>query len=336
LLVLALGCGLAAAFMTQRILAKRNDAPPEIENVPVVVARKLVPAEKFILDPNEWFEVQEKPANLVPSGAIRELKNVSAIKTIRLIPAGDFVKTDDIQTGASIGLPSKVPAGMRAVPIPVDPRMIANGLIQPDMRLDVIHTYKRTDNKAASRTILQNMLVLAVDNQLGRKPDGQEAVIGQTVTLAVWPKEAQVLNLAQQNGTISFSVRSLVQEDLKDIVESRIDDTISVRGDREPKPETTPEVKPEPKVVTVAVDPKPEPKVVTVAVEPKPVDPPPAPEVKPEAKFHTLVIVRGDGEATAHQYPIDDKSGKYGIDVKKTTLEEPRKPEAKPEPKGDK
>src|SRR5205807_7826296 len=122
-------------------------------------------------------------------------------------------------------LEGKIPPGMRAVPIPVDPRKLAGGLVRPEMKVDVIHTYRKKDGNTASKTILQNMLVLAVDNQMARKPDGQEMIVGQTVTLAAKLEDVQLLKLGEGTGELNFSVRPFGDETTAAVTETVLGST---------------------------------------------------------------------------------------------------------------
>ena len=53
------------------------------------------------------------------------------------------------------------------------------------------------------------MRVLAVDQALGEK-DGQKVVIGKTATIELDPHQAETLALARQTGTLSLTLRSLL------------------------------------------------------------------------------------------------------------------------------
>jgi len=59
-----------------------------------------------------------------------------------------------------------------------------------------------------SETILVNIRILAIDQTLGEK-DGQKVVIGKTTTLELTPRQAEMLALSRQVGTLSLALRSL-------------------------------------------------------------------------------------------------------------------------------
>jgi pilus assembly protein CpaB len=51
--------------------------------------------------------------------------------------------------------------------------------------------------------------VLAIDQTIGEK-DGQKVVVGRTATLELLPRQAEILALARQMGTLSLALRALV------------------------------------------------------------------------------------------------------------------------------
>jgi len=105
--------------------------------------------------------------------------------------------------------------GMRAVSTEISPETGAGGFILPNDRVDVILSRRDREAEKAgatethtSDTILSNIRVLAIDQTLGEK-DGQRVVIGKTTTLELTPRQAELLALSRQLGTLSLALRSL-------------------------------------------------------------------------------------------------------------------------------
>ena len=71
-----------------------------------------------------------------------------------------------------------------------------------------------------SEIILSNIRVLAID-QAPKEKDGQNAVVGKTVTLELKPEQAETLARARQTGTLSLALRSIAEVNM---VENRADD----------------------------------------------------------------------------------------------------------------
>jgi pilus assembly protein CpaB len=127
-----------------------------------------------------------------------------------------------------------LPTGMRAVSTEISPETGAGGFILPNDRVDVILSKREKNPDRAgpseiinSEIILSNVRVLAID-QAPKEKDGQNAVVGKTVTLELKPEQAETLARSRQTGTLSLALRSIA--DLN-VVETRSDDKASRRGD---------------------------------------------------------------------------------------------------------
>ena len=59
-----------------------------------------------------------------------------------------------------------------------------------------------------SEIVLSNVRVLAID-QAPKEKDGQNAVVGRTVTLELKPEQAETLARSRQTGTLSLALRSI-------------------------------------------------------------------------------------------------------------------------------
>ena len=76
-----------------------------------------------------------------------------------------------------------------------------------------------------SEIILANVRVLAID-QAPKEKDGQNAVIGKTVTLELNPAQTQTLSAARQSGTLSLALRSIADVKISEIT---LDDSAQKR-----------------------------------------------------------------------------------------------------------
>ena len=88
--------------------------------------------------------------------------------------------------------------------------------LHPAQRPGRRHSLKREKNAGRpdgvdvvnSEIILSNVRVLAID-QAPKEKDGQNAVVGKTVTLELKPEQAETLARARQTGTLSLALRSI-------------------------------------------------------------------------------------------------------------------------------
>jgi pilus assembly protein CpaB len=122
---------------------------------------------------------------------------------------------------------------MRAISTEISPETGAGGFILPNDRVDVILSKREKNPDRAgpdtvnSEIILTNVRVLAID-QAPKEKDGQNAVVGKTVTLELKPEQAETLARSRQSGTLALALRSIA--DLN-AVETKPDDQAPKRGD---------------------------------------------------------------------------------------------------------
>ncbi|HJZ19699.1 MAG TPA: Flp pilus assembly protein CpaB, partial [Bradyrhizobium sp.] len=130
-----------------------------------------------------------------------------------------------------------LPAGMRAVSTEISAETGAGGFILPNDRVDLILSRheKNPDARAgstdlvSSETVLSNIRVLAID-QAPKEKDGQNTVVGKTVTLELKPEQSETLARARQTGTLSLALRSIADLHAPDTIEhaARRGDSINV------------------------------------------------------------------------------------------------------------
>ncbi|MNC40880.1 hypothetical protein D3C75_896210 [compost metagenome] len=105
-------------------------------------------------------------------------------------------------------LASLIAPDKRAISVRVDDVVGVGGFLLPGNRVDVLAT-KRSDgssNDSESRTILQDLRVLAVDQTAGT--DKTQPVVVRAVTLEMSAKEAEVLVKAQSEGKLQLALRN--------------------------------------------------------------------------------------------------------------------------------
>lgn len=103
--------------------------------------------------------------------------------------------------------------GMRAMAVPVKVEAAAGGFVLPGDRVDVIVSFEEKardedgDDRMVSRTVLQNIRVLAIDQTTEPAAEAQ-AVVGATATLEVHARDSESLALAAARGALSLALRS--------------------------------------------------------------------------------------------------------------------------------
>src|SRR5436853_5367611 len=227
-LTIAVGAGGVAAWLASGSDPQVAPVQPtvQIETVDVLVAKNDIGLGQTVTAADvQW---QNWPAATASNNFIRRNERPEAINdvvgSIARAPfiAGEPVREPKlVKPNGSGFMAAMLPTGMRAVSTEISPETGAGGFILPNDRVDVILS-KREKNPAGtvdivtSEIILTNVRVLAID-QAPKEKDGQNAVVGKTVTLELKPEQTETLARARQAGTLSLALRSIA--DLNKTVE---------------------------------------------------------------------------------------------------------------------
>jgi pilus assembly protein CpaB len=242
-LTIAVGAGGIAAYLAS---GSDNNKPVAVEpvaqlqTVDVLVAKSDIGLGQAVKP--EDMQWQTWPAATASSTFIRRGERPDAtnqlVGSIARAPfiTGEPIREQKLVKADGSGFMAAIlPTGMRAVSTEISPETGAGGFILPNDRVDVILSKheKNPDNRAGvsdivnSEIILTNIRVLAID-QAPKEKDGQNAVVGKTVTLELKPEQTEALARARQSGTLSLALRSIADVN---IVESNADDQTRKRGD---------------------------------------------------------------------------------------------------------
>lgn len=150
---------------------------------------------------------------------------IGAIAKRRILNGEPIGLESIIQPGDKSIVAAILPPGMRAISIPISTESAAAGFIAPGDHVDVLlasnvrSAVGDSDNKKedviinwSTETILHDVAVLAIDQQLSKTKDDGPAIIGKTATLEVSPADAERLLAAQQLGSLSLVLRSMVAD----------------------------------------------------------------------------------------------------------------------------
>jgi pilus assembly protein CpaB len=238
-LTIAVGAGGVAAYLASG--SDEGSAPTvpvaQMQTVDVLVARSDIGLGHSLKpDDMQW---QTWPASSTSNTFIRRAERPDATTQVTgwiaraPFVAGEPIREQKLVKADGSGFMAAIlPAGMRAISTEISPETGAGGFILPNDRVDVILS-KRDKNPdrsggdaVNSEIILTNIRVLAID-QAPKENDGQNAVVGKTVTLELKPEQAETLARARQSGTLALALRSIA--DLN-VVENRTDDQAAKRG----------------------------------------------------------------------------------------------------------
>jgi pilus assembly protein CpaB len=190
---------------------------PAVQMSDVLIATAaLQPGQALAADQVRW---QKWPSSSVDSTFITRSAGGSiddVIKgTVVRVPlaSGQPVTNSAIVHGAASGfMAAMLNPGMRAISITISADSGAGGFVLPNDRIDLILARKADGNRVNSSTLLTDVRVLAVDQTFKQDKDAK-TVVGKTATLEVTPTQAEQVARAQNQGTLSLSLRPLANSD---------------------------------------------------------------------------------------------------------------------------
>jgi pilus assembly protein CpaB len=177
----------------------------------LLVAKQPIDAGTLLTsEKTEWLALQGKPA---PAGAITHVEGEEGVNPYigRLITQsigkGEALLPTAFASAEQSGyLAQQITPGKRAYAVAIDTKgtVTAGNFILPNDRVDIIRSYN-SSNGLQSETVLTNVRVLAIGQSL--HGDGVSST-GDTATVEVDIREAELLATVQRTGQISLALRN--------------------------------------------------------------------------------------------------------------------------------
>jgi pilus assembly protein CpaB len=222
-LVVALAAGGAAAFLIGSDEEKKPEPPvAQFDTTDVLIAKSDIGMGTAIssqdLQWQAWPTATTGDSYITKKATPGALEELAGAITRAPFTAGEPIREAKLirANGAAGYMAAILPSGMRAVSTEISPETGAGGFILPNDRVDVLLSRRPKDadrkadsEPASSETILTNVRVLAIDQTVEEK-NGQRVVVGKTATLEVSPRQAEKITLARALGSLSLSLRSLL------------------------------------------------------------------------------------------------------------------------------
>ncbi len=190
---------------------KRREAEVQramVKSVEIVVAARDLPLGTKI-DAGA-VKLARWSRDAVPPGAFTDASAVVNNFVKDSFVTNQPIVGDKLFTGAKAAgeMPLLIPAGMRAMSVPVDEVSDIAGFVLPHTKVDVLAAVPGNgpNEKPFSKIVLQNVEVLAVAQEIEHTHDRPQVV--KVVTLLVIPPEAERLALASREGTLHLAMRS--------------------------------------------------------------------------------------------------------------------------------
>jgi len=240
-LVLAVVLALLSAVLVYAAISRvdEKDSGSPVSVTTVVVAKEAIPARTEIL--GSMVELRQVPINARSDLALDSMEAAVGKVTRYPVSANEQVLSSKVVTAelpaGGEALSFVIPEGMRAVSISTNQVLSAGGLILPGDYVDILGVFDletQADQDTETRdafyvqTILQNVEVLAVaqtivdvvsavgeengeaasaQSQRVRNTEEEPLPDATTVTLLVTPEQAELLFLAESNGTLRAVLR---------------------------------------------------------------------------------------------------------------------------------
>lgn len=233
LLIAAMLVGTFAALLFFLYAAQMQEREQELraDEVAVVKASREIPAGTPLT--KDRITTELIPKRFLPPTALMKSdlelyvgQNVASnIKEGAMILASDFSVVEAART-----LSGRIPAGERAMSVPVDAVSGVSGLLRPGDRVDVLGTFPvgtqdevipeaggRESVGYVTMTLLQNVTLLAVGQEISdvasSEAQRQQRGAYSTITMSVTIDEAELIVIAQTRGKLNMLLRN--REDLE-------------------------------------------------------------------------------------------------------------------------
>jgi pilus assembly protein CpaB len=236
-IVLAVVAGLVATVSIHQYVSVKTRVVKKPTSTVVVAGGEISPGTALT---SSMVQAVSWPQELVPPGAPTTYEAVKDRVVIVPLSKGEPIMMNKLAPeGTLAGLGGLLGDGKRAISVRVDDVSGNAGFIKPGDHVDVLLTISVPNNNDEhySRTILQNIVVLSSGQIWEQQQQDQKPVIVKTVTLEVKPGDAEILDLASNQGKIRLSLRgrnNLETAQTSGVVTSQLVNIMSPKPSRAP------------------------------------------------------------------------------------------------------
>lgn len=205
-MVLAGVVGLVAMYTVHHYVSARTKVVVKPMSQVVVATADISPGTQI----NKGLaKIVSWPRELTPPKALANLGEVEGrIVSIPVTSGEPILLSKLAPEGASAGLAALLDNGKRALTVRVDDVSGVAGFIHPGDHVDVLAEMAIPESKLHfSKTILQNIVVLTA-GQIWEQVRDQKPAVVNTVTLVLTTDQAEILNLASNQGRIRLTLRN--------------------------------------------------------------------------------------------------------------------------------
>jgi pilus assembly protein CpaB len=253
LLGAALFVALVTSILLYQYLNRVAAATPVTMKAVAVAATNLAWGTKLTA---EMLREAQVGADYVPEGAFESRE--AAVGRILLI----HVRTNEAILESKLAPTSQTTGGIaavtnprkRAMAVKVDEVVGVAGFVKPGDHVDVMATVRQGPQQQVTKTVLENVLVLASGGDLSRKGKDEDPVQAKVVTLEVTPEEAEKLALATTEGNLRLALRNPLNQDSILTHGATVASLMNSYRIPEPEPPPKPVVKPVPRKESLKIE----------------------------------------------------------------------------------
>ena len=210
LFILAALASLAAAVYAANWVARRGS----IDADKVVVAAADIPLGSKIVP--TMLNTVDWPRGSIPEGAFHDLQQLQdRVVKVGVLRGEAVLEGKLAPVGTKGGLAAVIAPGKRAMTVRVNDVVGVAGFALPGNYVDVVVNAQQERGKTEelrqiSKTVLENVLVLAVAQEADR--DETKPKVVSAVTLELSPGDAEKLDLARSVGSLSLVLRNQIDK----------------------------------------------------------------------------------------------------------------------------
>lgn len=206
-LVIAVFCALILSMFVYHEFKLASVPPPVVEMKQIVVAARPLPLGTLLTSKDmrviPWptsapvANMFTRPEDCANRALITSVAENEPILESKLAPAA-----------AGGGLSATIPEGMRALSAAVNDVVAVAGFVTPGAMVDVLATGATKENGNITKTVLENVRVLAANQRVESRNGRPENVA--VITLLVTPADAAKLAMASNSGKIQLALRNTI------------------------------------------------------------------------------------------------------------------------------
>ena len=220
---LAVGIALVTAILAYNWFQSQRQQAPQVveqqvmtvEGVPIAVASADMAWGTPIT--KEMIREVPFPQESLPAGHFKKLEDLKGRVLLSHVKRNEPILESklapiDIKTGGVVAI---LDQDKRAMAVKVNEVVALPGFVKPGDRVDIMVTFANGKKGQITKTVLENMRVLAIGTQMERVAEGEKPVPVKIITFEVTLIEAEKLAMASNGGQIRLALRSPLNAGVK-------------------------------------------------------------------------------------------------------------------------